>query len=247
MENVYRYRRKRTRQSRAHRSLTVRTRIRGLFTLAILAGDPVRRRRRRLRCARLPSYAHDLKPPEQAIAETTIGTSLAYDRQRPHEALRIRRRAGRPEGPEAAARDIAVPDRRHRRHRGRQLLRQPGRQLPRPRASRRGRTSRRSAPASSAGSGGSSITQQLVKNVYINCTTECERTAERKIKETVIALELKQDTTTTRSSSGTSTRSTTGISPTARRRPRKRYFGKRSMDLTLAEAALLAGLPQAPG
>ena len=26
------------------------------------------------------SYAHDLKPPEEAIAEATIGTSIAYDR-----------------------------------------------------------------------------------------------------------------------------------------------------------------------
>src|SRR5207249_11917135 len=44
------------------------------------------------------------------------------------------------------------------------------------------------------GTGGSSITQQLVKNVYIEGGSKgtAPRTVDRKIKETVIALELKR-------------------------------------------------------
>ncbi|TAJ20005.1 MAG: hypothetical protein EPO65_05125, partial [Dehalococcoidia bacterium] len=40
------------------------------------------------------------------------------------------------------------------------------------------------------GSGGSSITQQLAKNVYIPSEQRTDRTVDRKLRETVIALEL---------------------------------------------------------
>lgn len=90
--------------------------------------------------------------------------------------------------------------------------------------------------------GGSTITQQLVKNRLLTS----ERTLRRKIREVLVAILV----------DGTFTKdeilemylnevayggSTYGIEETA-----QRYFGKSVRDLTLAEAALLAGLPAAP-
>jgi membrane peptidoglycan carboxypeptidase len=43
------------------------------------------------------------------------------------------------------------------------------------------------------GSGGSSITQQLVKNVYVDQDQRLDRRIQRKLKEAVIALELKRN------------------------------------------------------
>ena len=90
--------------------------------------------------------------------------------------------------------------------------------------------------------GGSTITQQLVRNMY----TGREQTFDRKIKEACLAIKL----------------------ATSGRRPKildeylntvyygnhaygveaaaQTYFSKHARDLTLLEAALLAGLPQAP-
>jgi penicillin-binding protein 1C len=90
--------------------------------------------------------------------------------------------------------------------------------------------------------GGSTITQQLVKNALLTP----ERSIQRKIKEGVlsIATELiynKQQILEMYlnyiSYGGTSV----GIESAS-----KRYFGKHAKDLDLAEAALLAGLPQSP-
>ncbi|MBI4136695.1 penicillin-binding protein [Candidatus Roizmanbacteria bacterium] len=90
--------------------------------------------------------------------------------------------------------------------------------------------------------GGSTITQQLIKNTLLTP----ERTVERKIKEAILAiwadliyskeqiLELYLNTVPY---GGTAW----GIDAAA-----KKYFNKNVEDLTLAESALLAGLPQAP-
>lgn len=90
--------------------------------------------------------------------------------------------------------------------------------------------------------GGSTITQQLVKNRLLNR----EKTLQRKLREIVLSVLV--DGTYTKdhilemylndvSYGG----STYGIEAAA-----ERYFRKSARDLTLAEAALLAGLPQAP-
>ena len=47
-------------------------------------------------------------------------------------------------------------------------------------------------PGFFAGSGGSSISQQLARNVYVDPAERSERSISRKMKETVIALELKK-------------------------------------------------------
>src|SRR6202171_6527340 len=91
-------------------------------------------------------------------------------------------------------------------------------------------------------SGASTITQQLVKNTLLGP----EQTAERKIKEAFLAMEL-----TRRYSKETILEMymneilygnrAYGIEAAA-----ETYFGKPARDLSLAEASLLAGLPQAP-
>ncbi len=90
--------------------------------------------------------------------------------------------------------------------------------------------------------GGSTITQQLVKNALLTR----EKTIQRKIKEGVLAIlteilytkeEILEMYLNYISYGGTSV----GIEAAA-----NSYFDKNASQLTLAEAALLAGLPQAP-
>lgn len=90
--------------------------------------------------------------------------------------------------------------------------------------------------------GGSTITQQLVKNTLLTP----EQTLKRKLREVVLAIVV----------DGTYSKdqilemyfneipyggSTYGVEEAA-----QRYFGKHAQDLTLAESAMLAGLPAAP-
>lgn len=107
-----------------------------------------------------------------------------------------------------------------------------------------------------AGTGGSSITQQLIKNVYIcpsintpddptRCVT-AERTITRKLREIIYALELSQDETkddilTWYLNQISYADRYIGIQAAA-----EGYFHKDAKDLSLAEAALLAGVPQYP-
>jgi len=94
--------------------------------------------------------------------------------------------------------------------------------------------------------GGSTITQQLVRNLYISQ----ERTFARKIKEAKLAEELEQkhskrwiiDKYLNSVSYGTvGGQSAVGLQAASRL-----FFDKSAKELTLDEAALLAGLPQAP-
>ena len=96
------------------------------------------------------------------------------------------------------------------------------------------------------GSGGSSITQQLAKNVYIPKEERTERSVDRKLKEAAIAIELTNRYTKDQilewylnsiSYSGIYV----GIEAAA-----EGYFGKTAAELSLAEAALLAGIPASP-
>jgi penicillin-binding protein 1A len=95
--------------------------------------------------------------------------------------------------------------------------------------------------------GGSTITQQLARNLYIS---DPKRDIERKIKEAKIAEELeqkysKQDILTqylnTASYGTVEGRTAVGVEAAA-----QIYFSKSAKRLTLAESALLAGLPQSP-
>ena len=90
--------------------------------------------------------------------------------------------------------------------------------------------------------GGSTITQQLVRNLYIGN----ERSFARKAKEACLALKLdakwsKEEILETYLNQVYFGNHAYGIEAAA-----QTYFSKRARNLTLVEAALLAGLPQAP-
>lgn len=96
------------------------------------------------------------------------------------------------------------------------------------------------------GSGGSSITQQLAKAVYIAPEERLQRSVERKLKEAAIALELttrypKDQVLEWYLNSIPYGGVYVGIEAAS-----QGYFGKSASDLTLAEASLLAGIPQQP-
>lgn len=91
-------------------------------------------------------------------------------------------------------------------------------------------------------SGGSTITQQLVKNVLLSS----ERTIPRKIKELMLAIQVDKKYSKDQilemylndvPYGGTSI----GVEAAA-----QSYFGKKVKDLNIAESAFLAGLPQSP-
>lgn len=96
--------------------------------------------------------------------------------------------------------------------------------------------------AGSTVQGGSTITQQVVKSLLLTP----QKSYERKIKEVLLALQIERQLTKEQIlylylnhiylGSGAY-----GVAAAA-----QEYFGKAIEDLTLAEAALLAGLPQAP-
>ncbi|MPZ48963.1 MAG: hypothetical protein GEU75_06580 [Dehalococcoidia bacterium] len=100
------------------------------------------------------------------------------------------------------------------------------------------------------GSGGSSITQQLVKNVYIPEEDRQERWSSeginRKLKEMIYAMELTQRYDKDRILEWYVNQISYGGVYNGIEAATQGYFGKSAQDLTLAEAALLAGIPQSP-
>jgi membrane peptidoglycan carboxypeptidase len=97
-----------------------------------------------------------------------------------------------------------------------------------------------------SGSGGSSITQQLAKNVYISPEERLERSVERKLKESAIALELTQRYSKDQVLEWYLNSISYGGVYVGIEAGAQGYFGKAASDLTLAEASLLAGIPQQP-
>ena len=97
------------------------------------------------------------------------------------------------------------------------------------------------------GSGGSSITQQLAKNVYIPPKERLSRSVTRKLKETVIALELTKRYSKDQILAWYVNSISYGGIYVGVEAASQGYFGKPAKELTLAEAALLVGIPQAPG
>ena len=90
--------------------------------------------------------------------------------------------------------------------------------------------------------GGSTITEQLVKNVYLTN----KRTMARRLTTTMIALQLER-----KLSKDEILEAYLNVIPYGNRTEgceagALTYFGKHAKDLTIAEAALLAGLPQSP-
>jgi penicillin-binding protein 1A len=90
--------------------------------------------------------------------------------------------------------------------------------------------------------GGSTITQQVVKNVLL----EPERTLERKIRETILARRLEQSLTKDEILGLYLNHIYLGHGRYGIEEASRYYFGKKARSLELAESALLAGLVAAP-
>ena len=90
--------------------------------------------------------------------------------------------------------------------------------------------------------GGSTITQQLSKNLFFSF----ERNFVRKIKELLIALQLEATFTKEQILEAYSNQIYFGSGAYGVEEAADVYFGKRAQDLTLLQAALLAGLPNSP-
>ncbi|MBI5127630.1 penicillin-binding protein [Candidatus Roizmanbacteria bacterium] len=90
--------------------------------------------------------------------------------------------------------------------------------------------------------GGSTITQQLVKSALLTP----ERTVERKVKEIILALWTERLYSKDQILEMYLNQVPYGGSSYGVEEAAKTYFGKPSKELTLDQAALLAGLPQAP-
>ncbi|MBA2462326.1 MAG: PBP1A family penicillin-binding protein, partial [Actinobacteria bacterium] len=91
--------------------------------------------------------------------------------------------------------------------------------------------------------GGSTITQQLVRNLY---PVSRERTLERKIKEACLAIKLDREQTKDEILSSYMNYVYYGNLAYGVEAAAQTYFSKHAHDLNLPEAALIAGMPQAP-
>jgi len=95
--------------------------------------------------------------------------------------------------------------------------------------------------------GASSITQQLVKNVIISPEERYQRSYTRKIKEALMALRITQEYDKTQILEWYLNNNFYGNFSYGIESAAQTYFGKSAKDLNLAEAAMLAALPQFPG
>jgi penicillin-binding protein 1A len=90
--------------------------------------------------------------------------------------------------------------------------------------------------------GGSTITQQLAKNLFL----KPDRTIERKVQEVLLAFWLEQKHTKEQILEMYLNRVYFGSGSFGVEAAARRYFGKSAREVTLSEAALLAGLLKAP-
>jgi len=93
--------------------------------------------------------------------------------------------------------------------------------------------------------GGSTITQQLVRNVNVTGVST-EQTVRRKIEEAIIALQLEREYTKDEILELYLNQIFLGISAYGVETASRQYFAKSCRDVTLSEAAMLAGVVRAP-
>jgi penicillin-binding protein 1A len=94
----------------------------------------------------------------------------------------------------------------------------------------------------SVSQGGSTITQQLAKNLFLTQ----DRTVERKVQELVLAIWLERKFSKTQILELYLNRMYFGAGAYGVEAASRRYFGKSARNVTLAEAAMLAGLVKSP-
>lgn len=92
------------------------------------------------------------------------------------------------------------------------------------------------------GQGGSTITQQVIKNSVL----EREKTVTRKVKEWILAIKLERVVSKDDILSIYLNESPYGGTIYGVEEAAQAFFGKRAADVTIAEAAYIASLPQAP-
>jgi len=92
------------------------------------------------------------------------------------------------------------------------------------------------------GQGGSTITQQVIKNSIL----QREKTISRKVKEWILSIKLERQLTKDEILAIYLNESPYGGTIYGVEEASQAFFGKKSADVTLAEAAYLAALPQAP-
>jgi len=246
LRNIYRYRRKRTRLARAHSSEVARARLQAFLTLFLFASVLALFAFGGVAFAVYRTYARDLKPPEEAIASSTIGTSLVFDRSNQTKLYEFTDEFGGLKDPKPLteispwliAATVSTEDASFYGNPGvnfRGLARAAIENLT------------PFGPGFLEGSGGSSITQQLVKNVYVPREERGARRVERKVKESVIALELKRKYDDDQILEWYLNQIYYGNFAYGAQAASLRFFGKSAKELSFGEAALLAGLPQAPG
>lgn len=90
--------------------------------------------------------------------------------------------------------------------------------------------------------GASTITQQLAKNLFFSF----EKTWQRKFKEMLVAFQIEQANTKEQILEAYINQIYFGAGAQGIEKAARMYFDKSAQDLTLAEAALLAGLPKSP-
>lgn len=94
--------------------------------------------------------------------------------------------------------------------------------------------------------GGSTITQQVVRNLLLSEEERSQRTFHRKIREIILAWRLSQQLSKQEILSLYLNQTYYGSFTYGVEAAAQTYFGKSISDLTLAECALIAGLPQSP-
>lgn len=94
--------------------------------------------------------------------------------------------------------------------------------------------------------GGSSITQQLIKNAVIPVEDRAQQSYARKVKEVILALEVTRRYTKEQILEWYINYNFYGNLAYGIEAASQVYFGKSSADLTLAEAAMLAAIPNSP-
>src|SRR6267143_1305719 len=90
--------------------------------------------------------------------------------------------------------------------------------------------------------GGSTLTQQLAKNLYLTR----EQTLKRKMNEWALALQIERYYTKNQIMELYANHIFLGANAYGVEAGAETYFGKQAKDLTIGEAALLAGVPKAP-
>ena len=95
--------------------------------------------------------------------------------------------------------------------------------------------------------GGSTITQQVVRNLLLPPAERSARTVERKLRESLLAWRLTRTLPKTQILALYLNNIDYGNLALGLQAAAQTYFGKAAVELDLAECALLAGLPQAPG